>query len=75
MWMLHFKNLETGKIMWECGFGWHMMRRIEALLNNRYVEVLSVSHMEFNWNSFISCFFGYTGVIDMASIKAEGKVE
>lgn len=75
MWTVYSKDLETNKITWECGFGWDALRLIDALLTNKYVELLSIERMEFSWKNFISCFFCYSGTIDIESIEAEGKVE
>lgn len=75
MWMLCFKNLESGKRVWETGFGWYILRRIAYLYNDRRFEILLIEKLDFNWSNLVSCFFGHSGIIDEESIEAEGKVE
>lgn len=77
MWMLWYKNKETDKTIWETGFGWYILRRMQALYEDKSMEVLHVCRMDFSWKSLVSCFFGYDGVIDTESMamETEGKVE
>lgn len=72
MWMLCFKNLESGKKIWETGFGWYILRRIAYLYN---VEILFIEKLDFNWSNLVSCFFNHRGIIDEESIEAEGEVK
>lgn len=73
--MICFKSKETGKVLWECGFGWHILRRIEKLTKMKIMEILFIDKLEINWNNFLPCFFNYCGTIDEESLEAEGMVE
>ena len=75
MWAIYFKSNEIGKVIWECGFGWHILRRIERLTKMKVAEILFIDKLEINWNNFLSCFFSYRGTIDEESLEAEGRVE
>ena len=59
----------------KCGFGWHILRRIERLTKMKVAEILFIDKLEINWNNFLSCFFSYRGTIDEESLEAEGRVE
>lgn len=75
MWMICFKNKETGKVLWEYGFGWHILQRIETLTKMKIMEILFIDKLEINWKNFLPCFFNYCGTIDEESLEAEGRVK
>ena len=75
MWTIVYRNKESGKRMWECGFEKYMFRRVKSLLDMKVCDGLKLYIEHWTWKNFIACLFRYSGAIDEESIAAEGKVE
>ena len=76
MWMIVYRNKESGKTIWETGFSRYILNRLAFLSENWHTyEIGYIYAEELSWKTFIGCLFHYRGIIDEESIAAEGKVE
>ena len=76
MWTIIYYNIESGKTIWESGFGRYILNRLDFLFDNwQSFEVKMVYKEPWSWKAFVGCLFHYRGIVDEESIAAEGRVE